>query len=217
MLQPYLKDAHMSTLSTKERILNSTEKLIAENGFGELSIRKISQLAHTNLAAINYHFGNKQQLIDQVLERRLNNLFDIRKSMLDELNQGDPNKVCNLEQILHAFIAPALFMINDEHQGGRIFMKVLARAYAEQSDALHDLMKDRYTPIIKEFAEAIGLSCPELPRETIFWRFHFIIGALTYTMGHFGATSIARQMPESVYFEKSVAELIEFAKAALRS
>ncbi len=217
MPQPHLQQPSMSTLSTKERILNSTEKLIAEYGFSELSIRKISQLAHSNLAAINYHFGNKQQLIDQVLERRLNNLFDIRKSMLDDLNQGDPSTVCNLEQILHAFIAPALFMINDEHQGGRIFMKVLARAYAEQSDALHDLMKDRYTPIIKEFAEAIGLACPDLPRETIFWRFHFIIGALTYTMGHFGATSVARQMPESVYFEKSVAEIIEFAKAALRS
>lgn len=215
MPYPHLIQSGMSTLSTKERILNSTEKLIAAHGFSELSIRKISQQAHTNLAAINYHFGNKQQLIDQVLERRLNNLFDIRKNMLDELNQGEPDKVCNLEQILHAFIAPALFMINDEHQGGRIFMQVLARAYAEQSEALHDLMKDRYTPIIKEFAEAIGLACPELPRETIFWRFHFIIGALTYTMGHFGATSVARQMPEEEYFEKSVAELIEFAKASL--
>ena len=205
----------MNDISTKKKILNVSHKLFAEKGFNGASIREIAKECGVNIAAINYHFGNKQQLIDQVLERRLNNLFDIRKSMLDELNQGDPNKVCNLEQILHAFIAPALFMINDEHQGGRIFMQVLARAYAEQSEALHDLMKDRYTPIIKEFAEAIGLACPELPRETIFWRFHFIIGALTYTMGHFGATSVARQMPEAEYFEKSVAELIKFAKAAL--
>ena len=43
----------MTTLSTKERILNSTEKLIAEHGFTALSIRKISLKAHTNLAAIN--------------------------------------------------------------------------------------------------------------------------------------------------------------------
>ena len=190
----------MTTLSTKERILNSTEKLIAEQGFTALSIRKISLKAHTNLAAINYHFGNKEQLINQVLERRLNNLFDVRMKMLHDLNQGDSDKKCNLEQILHAFIAPALFMINDEHQGGKVFMKVLARAYAEQSDSLHELLAKRYTPIIKEFAEAIHLSCPELPRQTIFWRFHFIIGALTYAMSDFGGSSMSKQMPEAEYF-----------------
>jgi len=206
----------MTTLSTKERILNSTEKLIAEQGFTALSIRKISLKAHTNLAAINYHFGNKEQLINQVLERRLNNLFDVRMKMLHDLNQGDSDKKCNLEQILHAFIAPALFMINDEHQGGKVFMKVLARAYAEQSDSLHELLAKRYTPIIKEFAEAIHLSCPELPRQTIFWRFHFIIGALTYAMSDFGGSSMSKQMPEAEYFNTSVKELIQFAVSALQ-
>jgi AcrR family transcriptional regulator len=205
----------MTTLSTKERILNSTENLIAESGFAELSIRKISQQAHTNLAAINYHFGNKQQLINQVLERRLNNLFQVREKMLHELNQGNKEMVCNLEQILHAFIAPALYMINDRHQGGRVFMKVLARAYAEQSEALHELLATRYTNTIKEFAEAINLACPTLPKQTIFWRFHFIIGALTYTMGDFGASSMAKQMPEAEYFNKSVDELIQFAVSSL--
>ena len=206
----------MTTLSTKERILNSTEKLIAEHGFTALSIRKISLKAHTNLAAINYHFGNKEQLINQVLERRLNNLFDVRMKMLHDLNQGDSDKKCNLEQILHAFIAPALFMINDEHQGGKVFMKVLARAYAEQSDSLHELLAKRYTPIIKEFAEAIHLCCPELPRQTIFWRFHFIIGALTYAMSDFGGSSMSKQMPEAEYFNTSVEELIQFAVSALQ-
>ena len=205
----------MTTLSTKERILNSTENLIAENGFAELSIRKISLQAHTNLAAINYHFGNKQQLINQVLERRLNNLFQVREKMLHDLNQGNKKMACNLEQILHAFIAPALYMINDRHQGGKVFMKVLARAYAEQSESLHELLANRYTPIIKEFAEAIHLACPDLPRETIFWRFHFLIGALTYAMGDFGASSLSKQMPESEYFNKSVEELIQFGVASL--
>ena len=205
----------MTTLSTKERILNSTENLIAESGFAELSIRKISQQAHTNLAAINYHFGNKQQLINQVLERRLNNLFQVREKMLHDLNQGNKEMVCNLEQILHAFIAPALYMINDRHQGGRVFMKVLARAYAEQSEALHELLATRYTNTIKEFAEAINLACPTLPKQTIFWRFLFIIGALTYTMGDFGASSMAKQMPEAEYFNKSVDELIQFAVSSL--
>lgn len=206
----------MTTLSTKEKILDSTELLIAESGFSSVSIRKISQRANTNLASINYHFGDKQQLINVMLERRLNNLFDIRKKMLDELNAGTDHE-CVLEQVLHAFIAPALFMINDHHQGGKVFMKVLARAYAEQSDYLHELLATRYTSVIKEFADAIHKACPHLSKEAVFWRFHFIIGSLTYVMGDFGASSMSKQLDDAEYFSKSVDELINFAAASLRS
>ncbi len=206
----------MSTLSTKERILNTTEQLIADKGFSGISIRKISHAAQTNLAAINYHFGNKQQLINAVLERRLNNLFDIRQKMLNDLNQGK-KKACVLEQVLHAFIAPALYMINDKNQGGKTFMLVLARAYAEQGEYLHQLMTTRYTNTIKKFADAIHRSVPHLDKETVFWRFHFIIGSLTYAMSDFGASSISKQMSESDYFNRSVDELIQFAVQALQA
>lgn len=206
----------MTTLSTKDRILNTTEQLIAEYGFSGISIRKISQAAQSNLAAINYHFGNKQQLINEVLERRLNNLFAIRQSMLDDLNQGE-KKACVLEQVLHAFIAPALFMINDKNQGGKTFMIVLARAYAEQGEHLHQLMTTKYTDTIKAFADAIHQSAPHLDKETVFWRFHFIIGSLTYAMSDFGASSMSKQMSEAEYFNKSVEELITFAVQSLQA
>jgi AcrR family transcriptional regulator len=119
----FLNKKFMSVLSTKERILNTTEKLISEKGFNSISLRTISTNAKTNLAAVNYHFGNKEKLIEMMLERRLDNLFQLRISMLDKLDSRTAQP-CNLKQVLEAFISPALTMSNDNHQGGKRFMQV---------------------------------------------------------------------------------------------
>ncbi|MCF6288213.1 MAG: TetR/AcrR family transcriptional regulator [Proteobacteria bacterium] len=204
----------MTVLSTKERILNTTEKLIADKGFSGISLRTISTTSKTNLAAVNYHFGNKEKLIERMLERRLDNLFELRLSLLDELEAGS-DKPCNLKQILHAFIAPALTMSNDNHQGGKRFMEVLARAYAEKSTFLHGLLTKRYANVIKRFALAIQRSCPNLDEKILFWRFHFIMGSLIYVMADFGASSRMSSLSETEYFNLCCDELINFATQSL--
>ena len=56
---------------TKERILNAAEALFAEHGFTHTSTRRITRTANVNLAAVNYHFGSKDQLIKAVFNRRI--------------------------------------------------------------------------------------------------------------------------------------------------
>jgi AcrR family transcriptional regulator len=204
----------MTVLSTKERILNTTEKLISEKGFSGISLRTISTHAKTNLAAVNYHFGNKEKLIEMMLERRLDILFELRINLLDELESGS-SKPCNLKHILKAFIAPALTMSNDNHQGGKRFMLVLARAYAEKSEFLHSLLSKRYADIIKRFAQSIQRATPHLNENVVFWRFHFIMGSLIYVMADFGASTKTSDLSESDYFNLCCNELIEFALASL--
>jgi len=206
----------MTVLSTKERILNTTEKIISEKGFSSISLRTISAMAKTNLAAVNYHFGNKEKLIEMMLERRLDNLFQLRTNLLDSLESGT-SKPCNLKQVLDAFIAPALTMSNDNHQGGKRFMNVLARAYAEKSDYLHSLLSNRYAEVIKRFATAIARTSPDLDEQIIFWRFHFIMGSLVYVMADFGAASRSHELSDSEYFNICCKELIDFALCSLKN
>lgn len=204
----------MTVLSTKERILNSTEALVAESGFCDLTMRQISNHANTNLAAINYHFGSKQSLINHMLERRLDTLFDMRLKRLDELENGS-HQPCLIKQVLEAFIEPALVISNDDRMGGQRFMKILARAYAERSEFLHQLLSSRYADTIKRFASAIERACPHLSTQTVFWRFHFIMGALTYVMADFGAASKTSHMTEQEFFSTCSHQLVDFSLAAL--
>lgn len=59
------QDARPQT--TEERILRATLKIIEQEGFQNVRVRKIASLADVNVAAINYHFGSKDQLINEAL------------------------------------------------------------------------------------------------------------------------------------------------------
>lgn len=61
----------MAQASTVERILDTAEILFAEKRFAETSLRAITSKAGVNLAAVNYHFGSKESLIQAVFERFL--------------------------------------------------------------------------------------------------------------------------------------------------
>ena len=58
-------------VATKDRILDAAESLFMEHGFEATSLRSITAAAGVNLAAVNYHFGSKEELFQAVLTRRL--------------------------------------------------------------------------------------------------------------------------------------------------
>ena len=53
----------MAQSDTVERILDVAEILFAEKGFAETSLRLITSKAEVNLAAVNYHFGDRKSVV----------------------------------------------------------------------------------------------------------------------------------------------------------
>ncbi len=70
---------------TKERILDAAEALFMEHGFEATSLRSITAAADVNLAAVNYHFGSKEELFQAVLTRRLDPMNQRRARAADAL------------------------------------------------------------------------------------------------------------------------------------
>ena len=56
-------------VGTRERLLDVAEELFAEKGIAATSLRTLTTAAETNLAAVHYHFGSKNGLVDAVLDR----------------------------------------------------------------------------------------------------------------------------------------------------
>ncbi len=66
--------------STKKKILEAALDRISNEGLCKVTVRKVASLAGVNVAAINYHFGTKEQLINEALlsiTRQLEKSFDI--------------------------------------------------------------------------------------------------------------------------------------------
>jgi AcrR family transcriptional regulator len=91
--------------TTRDRLLNQAEILFAANGFHAVSVREITAAADSNLAAVNYHFGNKTNLYLAVFEERW---------------------VARATRIRHAFEAT---LAEKEHPGVEEISRALADAF----------------------------------------------------------------------------------------
>src|SRR5205085_2358496 len=125
---------------TRTRILDAAEELFMQHGFEGTSMRLLTAKAGVNLAAVNYHFGSKDALIEAVFHRRL-----------------DPMKV------------------------------------------------------------ALERALPQMPRDELVWRMHFMFGTLAYTLAATDTVQlIAGCKPEDRYDARLLEErLTAFLAAGL--
>jgi len=202
-----------SQFSTKQRILGAAEALFAQHGFAGASLRQVTTAANVNLAAVNYHFGSKDNLIEAVFRRRLDALNARRRSALSRLEAAAGS---TLEDVLDAFIRPALELALDRH-GGAAFMRMLARAYAEHDERLRRFLSDNYGHVLREFAVVFHRLLPHLAKEELYWRLDLVAGALTYTMADFGLIKRRAGTSETAHREYTIEHLRRFAAAGLRA
>jgi len=199
--------------STKDRILDAAERLFALHGFAGTSLRQITGLAEVNSAAVNYHFGSKEMLINEVFRRRMDIMSAQRLARLANARTAQP---LALEVVLAAFIEPALAMARD-HNGGGAFIRVIARAYAENNASLRKFLSVRYGHVQREFARAIAATAPHLDKQALYWRLDFLVGSLTYVMSEFGLIKRPPGVSEAAHQARAASELIAYAAAGFRA
>jgi len=167
------------TDSTRQRILDTAERLFADEGFHATTLRRITREAGVNLAAVNYHHGSKDALILAVFQRRLDELNSDRLARLETvLSERDPPW---LEDVLEAFIYPALLLGTQSSGDGGRFMRLLMRAWAENATQLQGKIARQYSHVMRTFADAVSKALGT-PPDNLRQQLDFLIGALTYTM-----------------------------------
>ena len=174
------------TSDTRDRILDAAERLFVEHGFDGTSMRMITGAANANLAAVNYHFGSKDALVQAVFRRRLTALNQERLAELDRLEGEAGGTPLRPSGIVEAFFGTALRMAADTEHGGRSFMRLLARTYNEPNAFVRQFLAEEYAEVMDRFLGALFVSLPEVPRAEILWRFHFMTGAMAFAISGLG-------------------------------
>lgn len=167
---------------TRKRILDAAEALFVEHGFEATSMRMITSRAGVNLASVNYHFGSKEALIQEVFRRRLAWLNHERLRALDRAEAGAKGAPLKPHQIVEAFFGVSLRMAADTEHGGHTFMRLLGRTYTEPTAFVRQFLADEYAAVVPRFKQALFRSLPDVPPEEILWRFHFMLGAMSYAI-----------------------------------
>jgi AcrR family transcriptional regulator len=167
---------------TRIRILDAAEELFMQHGFEGTSMRLLTGKAGVNLAAVNYHFGSKHALIEAVFRRRLDPMNAARIVELDKVEAECGAHAPTPEAVIRAFLAPTLRLVEDAKGGGRNFVRLLGRTYTEPAKPIRQLIGQMYAPIMQRYKAALERALPQMPRDELVWRIHFMFGTLAYTL-----------------------------------
>lgn len=199
-------------IETKQKILDTAERLIGEQGYAATSLRNIISEAAVNLAAVHYHFGSKEDLLDEVICRKASAVNAKRLALLDRFEAEAGSAPVTVEKVLAAFFDPMIEAGSRSPQ----FVRLMGRIYAE--GLLPAIVAKHFQPTLARFAQALRRSVPHLTEAELASRFQFMIGAMSH------AVSAERQFsvggtgsPDTADFRTNMRRLIVFLCGGLQA
>ena len=201
---------------TKERILETAERMFSEQGYAATSLRSIIAEAEVNLAAVHYHFHSKEALLEAVILRRSVPANQERLVLLDQCEREAGDHPPPLEKVIEAFIAPTFRMARNPASGGMVFMRLLGRLHAE--GVLSAILMSQFHDVLERFGAAMHRALPDLPPGELFWRLNFAIGALGQALrGGSKDLGVLTDVSFASDSELALEELIAFLSAGFRA
>jgi TetR/AcrR family transcriptional regulator, regulator of cefoperazone and chloramphenicol sensitivity len=193
-------------------LLDAAGAVFAERGYRAATVREICRRARANVAAINYHFGDKAKLYRAVLR------YAHGCSMARYPSGLGLGADATSEERLHAFVHAMLLRIFD--QGRPAWHgKLMAREMAEPTDALDDLVEQAIRPNFQLLASIVGELNGDIPPRAIRRAACSIVGqCLFYFHAQPVLQRIGEEPPRSAAEVSAVAHHIsEFSLAGLRA
>jgi AcrR family transcriptional regulator len=196
-------------IDTKQKILDAAERLIAERGYSATSLRHIIAEAGVNLAAIHYHFGTKEDLLDELILRKAGPVNAERLAWLDRLEADAGGRPLPVEAILEAFLIPTAATADANPQ----FVRVMGRMIAE--GRLPGIVQKHFSGVTMRIFGALRRALPELPDDEFQWRAQFMLGAMAYAIG--GQPDIAFPGVRGGSYRDRIERLIAFAAGGFQA
>jgi len=141
---------------TKDRILQSAGRVFADKGFRDATVREICQAAGVNLAAVNYHFGDKERLYIESVKRA--HRLRVEDVPMPEWPAGVP-----AAEKLHDFIYAFLCRVLATDEGEAWQCQLMLRELMQPTRACEELVRDYVRP---HFSMLQGIIAELVPPET---------------------------------------------------
>jgi AcrR family transcriptional regulator len=199
-------------METRQRLLEAAGEVFAERGFRKTTIREICRRAQANLAAVNYHFGDKEGLYAAVIKYAYACALEKYP-----LAQRESEEVPAADR-LHAFIRSLLISVLDKGTPAWLG-KLMAREMIEPTRALDDLVESIISPMGQKLGAIVReLLGGQVPDNLVHRCQTSIIGQCLHYRN--ARPVIQRLFPEHQYSPEDIAAMADhitrFSLAALR-
>ena len=154
----------MARPTSREKLLDAAEALFAERGLAAVSLRAINAAVGLSPAALHYHFGTKQVLVEAILLRRMPELMAKRGALLEGLAVSlDPP---DARAVVGAFLRPLVELLLDEPEAGRRYIRFLARAFTD-GDVDTGFVLAHFEEDVAKLDPLLQRALPELPIDLV--------------------------------------------------
>jgi AcrR family transcriptional regulator len=198
----------------KERLLNEAEVLFAKKGYDAVSVREITTSARCNLAAVNYHFGNKQNLYLEVFRARwmgrAKRVQECFRKSLAEHGSSSPTAVA--EALAQAFL---LGPLSDEER--QRHHQLMTRELGQPTEAFQLVAEQVLRPFFKELAHTLRpYMSKKLGEEQVMLNVLSMFSVVLYfSFAGVAVTRITGRQYDSAFKARLVNHIVEFCRGGL--
>jgi len=170
----------MPSDQTRSAILTAAERLYADRGFGDVTLRDIVAEANVNLAAVNYHFGSKDELIAELFVTRS---IQTNRERLNELKAAEEagGGRAPIEAVLRALVGPMLRGCLGPDKERSTAARFMIRASIETVPPIRRI-RNREIDHLRKFAAAMRRSLPGREEVDFYWSLHFALAMAHQTI-----------------------------------
>lgn len=167
-------------MNTRERLLETAERLYGERGINGVSLREIvRESGQRNASAAHYHFGSREGLIAAIFERRMSLLDNRRQVLIDQLEkEGQQN---NLPRLIEIVLLPLLEMIR-ESDGKTHYLHFITEMFLSQDVLIDEFVDGKYNHGMRRVYLHVKETLSELPDKVLTQRFLLSLHAAAFSM-----------------------------------
>jgi AcrR family transcriptional regulator len=206
---------------TRERVIFVATRLFAERGFDSVSLREITREANANIGAVNYHFGSKEVLIQEVFRTFAGPINELRLQELTSYEQEAGDGPLDPERVVRALVGPAIRSAADVRDVGHYMARLVVLARALPRPSITEVLSEEYDHIFNRFVFALSRAFPTLGREEICWRYDFTVGSMLYVVGYFDRTNrisrLTANLCDTTDLERIIDQFVAFIVDGLRA
>tara|TARA_R110002126_G_scaffold291744_1_gene456458 strand:+ start:64711 stop:65397 length:687 start_codon:yes stop_codon:yes gene_type:complete len=175
--------------ATRDRIRIAAVELFAEAGINGVTTRALAKKAEVNTAAVNYHFGNKDNLTIEVFRDVARRTAIRRLESLDRVLEQASSKgeKPEIRDIVEAFIDA--YVNEDDPKTGVLLAHLVLKHRLEPNDWTRAMVRDELDPMAKRYIAALAMAAPHLNEREVHWRYHIMMGAIQVMLSDAGPDS----------------------------
>ena len=195
---------------TRNQILDVAERHFAIYGFAGTSLRGIIKDANVNVAAVAYHFGNKEELVNAVIERFA---VPVVSEQLRQLEAA--GKQPNLRKVLTAFYEPPLNLIRTRGKSGKMLALFLGRMQTEP-DPIFSLVDKHFAYCRNRFVDAFHKCMRDATEAELQWHFEFMLSLVVCFLTREAQIRKRYGDPKEWTAPEAVKRMVKFCESGMR-